>query len=292
MKNAVIFSAVVCGIIFAIPSILMPVSGGDGVYTPLVVKDVNTYAVDQAFLYAQGIKNVAEGNIVPSDPVIFENKPKISFMTPFFPSLVIGVISALLGSVQAAYMLGSFVFPVITFLLVYFFFFMATKNEKLAILTSFSLSLGFNFIATLPINAEVVKFYLSRLFLYPVEHIIYLGRLPHMQFTFMWLMLTLIFLYMALEKNKVLYYFLAGMNLGILFYSYFYYWTSISLAVGLLAIFHILRRDFKKSFRLFAVVAIALVVAAPYLVSLYQIPEGLYKDIGSRIGMESGFEWT
>src|SRR3989338_3333547 len=215
-SREVIFSALLCAVIFSLPNFLMPILRGDGAYTPLLVKDVNTYTVDQAMLYAPGIRDVMDGHLIANDPAIFENKDRLSFLAPVFPTMFLGIMSVITGSVQATFMLGSFVFPFITFILVYFLSYKATKSRNASLLSSFCVSLGFNFIANMPVTADTIRFYLGRLFLNPVEPINYLGRLPHIQFTFILLVISLIFIYLTLERKKVMYAAAGGVMLGVL----------------------------------------------------------------------------
>ncbi len=290
-SREVILSALLCAVIFSLPNFLMPVLRGDGAYTPLLVKDVNTYAVDQTMLYAPGIRDVMDGHLIANDPAIFENKDRLSFLAPLFPTLFLGIMSVLAGSVQATFMLGSFVFPFIAFILVYFLFYEATKSRNASLLSSFCVSLGFNFIANMPVTAETIRFYLGRLFLNPIEPINYLGRLPHIQFTFILLLLSLIFIYLTLERKKVSYAAAGGIMLGVLFYSYFYYWTAILAAVGILFLVSMAKRDFRTAGNMVVISVVGAVLAAPYIANLFVMASSeSYADIGSRLGLESGFE--
>lgn len=287
----VVLCAVLAGIVFLLPHILMPVFRGDALYSPLVVKDVNTYTVDQTFLYAPGMKDVADGYLLVSDPSIYENKGKLSFLSPALPSLVLGIVSYVIG-LEMVFILSSFVFPFIIFMISYFLFHRLTKSVHASITASFLLIFGFNFIATLPSTPQVIEFYFSRLIGHPIEPINYLARLPQIQFTFAMFMASFVFLYIAMEKKTAKYFMIYGISLGFLFYSYFYYWTSMSAAAGILFIMSILKKDYKTAKNLILSTAAAFLVAAPYVIGmLFVIKSAWYSDISSRLGIESIFAW-
>ncbi len=285
----VLIFALLCGILFSLPSILMPVMRNDALYTPLVVKGVNAYTYDQT-MYASSIRDVVDGHYVVRDPVLYESKGNASILIPIFPAVFLGVMSILLGSVQMTYVVGSFIFPLISFLLVYFLFHMASKSRDAAILAALFVMIGFNFVLTPPLTPQNIQFHVNEAILYPINAINYLNRLPAIQFVFVELMIAVILMYLMMERKSAKYAVLCGISIGVLFYSYTYYWVGLAMSGGLLFLWALYRKDMYivKSIAIVAVVAAA--ISLPYwvdLLSFASTPE--YFDVGSRVGMTERF---
>ncbi|MBI2579895.1 MAG: hypothetical protein HYW27_03260 [Candidatus Aenigmarchaeota archaeon] len=266
----------------------MPVLRGDGLYSPLIVKGVFSYAYDQT-MYASAMRDVMDGHLIVRDPVIFENKDKISLSVPLLPTLFLGTTSSFIG-IQWTFIIGSFAFTAATFLLVYFLFFHATQSRKASILAGCFLLIGLNFILTPPFTPRNIIYHVNNYILYPTETLNYFNRLPGIQFVFPMLMVSLIFLYFSLERKKLLYAALCGISVGILAYSYSYYWFALFIAVGILFLRSVYRKDIVSARNLFLIGLIGIAVSVPYLMELANfrsLPE--YSDIMSRLALSERF---
>ncbi|MDI6720814.1 MAG: hypothetical protein QMD85_00385 [Candidatus Aenigmarchaeota archaeon] len=276
------------GIIYLIPHILMPVLRGDNLYSPLVVKGVFAYAYDQT-MYASGIRDVMDGHLVVRDPTIFENKDKVSLTAPLLPTLFLGAVSLLIG-IPWTFIIGSFVFTVVTFLLVYFLFHRVTGSKRASILAGCFILIGLNFILTPPLTLRNITFHVNNYILYPTEALNYFNRLPGIQLVFPMLMMSVIFLYLSMESRKLLYSVLCGISLGILAYSYSYYWLALFIALGILFLHSIYRKDMPLAKNIILIGAIGFVISVPYLMdfaSFRSSPE--YFDMMSRLAASERF---
>lgn len=285
----VILVAALCATIFFLPHILIPLLRGDDLYSPVVVKGVNAYAYDQA-VYASYIKDVTDGHFPVRDPTVWENKEKPSIIVSAFPTLILGLMSIALDSVYMTFIVSSFIFPFLIFLLIYFFVNKATKSRNMGILSACFLMIGFNFIARPPITPGNIYYFFINYILHPVEPLNYLNRLPAVQFNFLFLMASIISLYFVLERKNIKYSILGGVLLGILFYTYIYYWVGLSIAIVLLLLLSICKKDRIQIKNIAFILLIAALMSIPYWLEYYSFKSSsYYYDIVSKIGATEEF---
>lgn len=282
-KWGAILISLVIGLIFGLPHILIPILQDNATeYKPLVVKGVNAQTVDEA-LYASSIREVYDGHIIVRDSQLFEHKNDVGIF-PTFPYLILGYMTHLTGSVENTNIISDFIFPILTFLLLYFFMFRLTRNRYISALCGCAILLrGFMF--------QVLKGYISHSS--HIQHILrpllYPSRLPFTQFTFIILLSAIILLYLFLKERKTIYGISCGIFTGLLFYTYLYHWTFFFSGIGILLLILILKRDYENSKRVLAVIAIGLLISIPYWIDFVKFKSLPYSDdILGRMGLELG----
>lgn len=273
------------GTIFVLPHILIPIfQEGNIVYKPLVVNGVNTQTVDETF-YASNIREVYDGHIIVRDSQLFEHKNDIT-ITPIFPYIILGYMTYLTGSVENTYIISDFIFPLLTFLLVYFLMFRLTKDRYISALCGCAMLLrGFIF--------REIKAYIFNLPQLHIQKILgplgYQSRLPFTQFTFIILISAIVLLYLFLKGRKTIYGVLCGLFMGLLFYTYLYHWTFFFIGIGILFLIFLIKRDYKNSKRVFIVLAIGMLISIPYWIDFAKFKSEPYsEEILGRMDMVSG----
>lgn len=229
-RIAIVLSVLI-GIIFLLPHLLIPLLQDDSKnYSPLVVKGVDARSVDEVF-YAAYVQEAAEGHLLPRSNVLeWKDKSILSHAGAPFPSLILGVLSLFLGGVVNTYIFSYFFFTALSSLLTYIFTYLLTKNKILSLIAPpllfFSPTYMFKFF-----NDQIVQpiSYFSRF--YPV-----LVDFPIFAFT-------LLAIFWLLQKKEWKFALLSGILGGLLFYTYFYYWTFYLVFIGLMCFLYLIKKD-------------------------------------------------
>jgi len=111
----------------------------------------------------------------------------------------------------------------------------------------------------------------------------------HPQFTFIFFILWLIFLWKILSENifrkYIIYNFLLGILVGLLLYMYPYYWTTILAIYGTLIIYKIIKNK-TNIWGLFIFLFSFLITSIPYFLNLHEASLNIfYSETLSRIGL-------
>ncbi len=285
IEGRALFISVLCGLIFVSPHFLISFLQGDGFYTPLVAKGVSGPNVEET-IYASNIRDVYDGHLIVRDSQLFEHKRDANIITPWFPYLLLGMMSKITGSVINTVIIGDFVFSALTFLIVYFFIKKITKNFLVGILSGvtvlfvphlFALTQPQYFLGSInPFNVIQLPYY-------------YIGRLPFTQFTFIFFILAIFATYIALETGKRKFALIAGFLGGLQFYTYIYNLFGFSVGLIILFFVYFFRRDYQGLKQILTIGIVAFAIATPYLIdfiSLIHSPE--YSDFLSKSGVYYG----
>ena len=96
-------------------------------YTPLVTVGTDIHTVDEVF-YAQRIQKAASGVWLVGDRHFYEHRND-AFIYPTFTPFIFGLVTRVLGNIEYLFILADFVFPPLTFLLLYLLLFSVTRNR-------------------------------------------------------------------------------------------------------------------------------------------------------------------
>src|SRR3989344_5451978 len=233
-KSAFIL-ALVIGIIFILPHTLMPILSGND-YSPLVVKGVDARTVDEV-LYAQYLREVMDGHFIAASNV-YEQKQVQTFshIGAPFPSFVLGMIAKLIG-IEYTYYLSLFMFTALSSLLIYALAYKLTQNRLVALMTP-----GLLFFSP----TYMIKFFIDNI----TQPISYFSRFYPVLFDFPVFAAALIFVILMVENKDIKYVMLSGFFGGLLFYTYFYYWTYYGVFLAILALVF-----FKKKENMFRIIS-------------------------------------
>jgi hypothetical protein len=250
--KAAVLTALAVAFIFLLPSIIIPIIE-DASYQPLVVKGVDARTVDEV-LYAQYLREVTDGNFPQSN--VYEEKQEfhISFIGAPVPSYVLGYLTFITGSIKNTYIFSYAFFTFLSTILTYALLFLLIKNKGLS---TFGAALLF-FSPT-----YMLKFMSDKI----TQPISYFSRFFPVLFNYPLFILTLVFLALLIIKRKWVYAVLSGVTGGLLFYTYFYYWTYYSVFIALLTLFYIIKKEKDNALKLFSSGFITLLIGLPLILN-------------------------
>ncbi len=265
-KYSVLIVALLCGFIFSSHHLLSTILLGGAYYTPLVSRDVNFYTLEET-MYASNIRDVYDGHLIVTDSQIYENKDQPNVLTPWFTYFVLGLMAMLTGSVENTFIIGDFVFPALTFLVLYFTINRATQNHLVGILGGVAvLFISYAFALQSP------EFYTQNLIPFNFTRLpYYLGRLPFTEFTFLLLISTILFTYLSIETRKKRFVLIAGLLGGMQFYTYVFNIFAIAIGLVFLFLFYLIRKDLGNAKIIFSIGLIAFLIGLPYIIQFVTI---------------------
>jgi len=225
------------GFIFLLPHLLIPVLQDDSKhYSPLVAKGVDARGVDEVF-YAAYVQEAAEGHLIPRSNILeWKNKLVLSHAGAPFPSLILGIMSWLLGGVVNTYVFSYFFFTAMSSLLIYVFSYLLTKNKTISLLAPPLLFFS---------PTYILKFFNDQI----VQPISYFSRFYPVLVDFPIFAISLLLVFLLLKEQKWKFAVASGILGGLLFYTYFYYWTFYLVFIGLLWGLYLVKKEwvlFKK----------------------------------------------
>lgn len=183
----------------------------------------------------------------------------------FFSESFLGALGKLLLiSVVNLDILMSFLLPVALFILIYILTLRLSDSQSLSILSSAVILLGYHIVTKTPSLLKEV-FYLTYSgplwFLRPVSP----------QFHHIMLILNLIFIYKAIDSKKTYALWISAIILGLLFYTFVYYWTFIYAGLAILFLIFVFKRNFDNLRIIGFIFLLSLILSIPYWVNFYQL---------------------
>ena len=239
-------------------------------YSPVISEDydVNMYYYPRAWSKYLG-RSDGPANLALLNPVLLGFFGKIS------------------GSFGAGIVVANILFPALIFTAVYLLFSEITKRKKLsvfwAVIFIFSPLFAVNFP---PVSLVAAKSFLNS-FLPLWDHGLYFSRWEYPQATYFFYALSLYLIFRAVKLKGTLNISVAGVALGIIFYTYFYDWVYIFISLGVLFLLFLFNRKKDEAKIILSVALIALLVSGFYWINfwrLHSLPQ--FDDIISRMGVE------
>ena len=277
-------------LIFFLPHILIPKFLAGKPYYPLTLAGTPIFSSDELTWPAAEAREVMDGRIFPTDPIVWEHKNAPS-MVAQFPAIIIGLLGKFSGSINQAYLILSFVLPPLVFLSIFFLTFILTKEYLISSLVSIvimTLTRPYQFFP--PLNRTMVEAligYLTNTFIEPVPFEFL--RLPNPLLVFPFFVLTIIFLYLALEKKKAVFAVTGGFLFGLLFYIYFYFWTFVGAGLGIFLISSVVKKDWQRIRLLMIFLFTGGIISLFYWVNFFKFQQYPFKeDVLRRAGIEVG----
>ncbi|GEM_PF-5595757 len=251
-KYAVLLSIII-GLVFLLPHVIIPILQEEAYY-PLVVKGVDARSVDEA-LYAQYVKEVEEGHLIPRSNVYeWKDKLILSHAGAPFPALILGGLTFLTGSVSRTYILSYALFTFLGALLIYALAFNLTKDKVMSLVSIPLLYFS---------PTYILKFFSDKI----VQPISYFSRFYPVLFDFPILATTFLLLFYLIKKQKWRYAIFSGILGGLLFYTYFYYWTFYVVFIISLFIFYLIKKEWSIVKKLFVSGIISVVIGAIFFLN-------------------------
>lgn len=265
-KPALVISLLI-GLIFILPHFLIPsFLKSFKKYNPLILNPLKgQIAFEETYTYLPATQEVLEGRF-PRDSYIFEYKDMFSpFIGETFSSLVMATLTKIFSSITLAFTIADFLFPLLIFLVLYFLMLDITKDKLLSIVVGATILFVPEFFAAIPYPKALWKYFFN----FRANQFLFFSRNFHPQLSFLIWFIALYFLYKALRSDKKRFVFLAGLFLGLLFYTYLFYWTFTWFSFVILFIFLWLINDFKLFRKMFFIGLLGLMIGSFYLFNLY-----------------------
>ena len=293
----VVLLTIVVGMLYALPQFLIAKEVKDD--GNAFILSQFTYLHDGGDAYIQYAREVVDGHFPPSD-LFFDYKNSNIF--PPLPPLLLASLIFLFKDVSVAYIIASFLFSSILFLMFFFLGWLVfEKNKFLSIfmglvgtLTPIAIHLPHAFLSfdnfsniILKNFYPAVKTFLPNLFLaridYPlITHLIYLPAI--IMFFVFW------------HKPKFTTGILTGFLAGLLFYTYFHKWVYWVIVIGLASLYLFIFKRSNKQILLKWMILIGtmLLVSIPYFINYLRYNSLLgAQDQILRLQLEIGrnFNW-
>lgn len=274
-----LFFACLVGWLTVAPSVSAPLKIGEA------YKGVPFFYVDDEDYYLARMQEIVDGHWPVGSPFFYEYK-NTQPLQPATGEYVFYVLPAKVFqiSLQQFLVVSKFIYPALLFLLVYCLVLLMmreaeSRSGKLTSITAGLLvTLGYQFVAF----DTAVSFFQgkeiamdSSVWTRPVNPIT--GGIL--------LFLFLIFAWKLLTDSRRFLWIPAGLVLGLMHFYFFSWGVGLSI-VAVLALFHLLKKDFGKIKKLMLVVLVSLLVSAPFWLSLAQsFSEGGGDGVAKRQGM-------
>jgi len=251
-----VFLAVLTGFIFSFPQFHYRLSLGDdyqGIYR--VINDDEPYYMTRA-------QDIVDGHYFLSNSLLYEHKNGMS-MQFFLPDLILAMPAKILGiGVYPLYHFYDFLLPLIGIFLTYFVFLKITENKNLSLLGSSSM--------------------------YLVHYVFLFNRPISPQFNFLFVLtLTLILLKIFKDgEHGRKWWILAGMNYGVIFYIYTYFWTYMSTVIFLLLLYFLIKKKKIEAVTTAKIFFLGIGIGLPYFYQTYMATKlPVFEESVRRLGM-------
>lgn len=269
-KGAILVSLLI-GFIFLLPYLLIPsLQDQTQNFSPLVAKGVDARSVDEV-LYAAYVQEVAEGHLIPRSNVLeWKDQLILSHAGAPFPSLILGIISILVGGVVNTYILSYFLFTALSSALIYALSYLLTKNKTLSLIAPPLLFFS---------PTYMLKFFHDQI----TQPVSYFSRFYPVLVDFPIFAFTLIFVFLLLKENRWKFAVLSGILGGLLFYTYFYYWTFYVVLIGLLWVWYLIKKEFNLFKKITASGFITIIIGSTFFFNSWRTVQN-QAEILQRLG--------
>src|SRR3989344_725939 len=273
---------------------LMPVFLDDpgSAYLPLTVSSYS----DVAMFYGPRANAVYWGEFRVGDMYLAEYRGGPALL-PMLNPLILGWLGRIFGGTKNGFIAADFLFPPLIFIALYFLAQEITGERVFSTLFAsvfiFSPKL---FLYIPPLSLSAIKEFLVNFIpiLAPPEAL-YFERFEYPKLTFLFYALAFYFTLCALKRREKTSIYLAGINFGILFYTYLYDWVYFFTGLGIMFACFMVMRDYDEMKITAKIEGIGLVISVFYWINFFQLNSLLqYHDIFLRIGAEIShrFRWA
>lgn len=285
---AAIFIGVAVGLVYVSHHFFIPrfLRSPDVVYYP-ITKQAH---YDEATFYALRANAAYRGPWISGDSSLAEYAGSPAILSIISP-VIMGGLGRVLGSLQSAFVVSDFLFPAFIFFLLYFLFWELTGRTVPSLLFAtlfiFSPKIGLYLPPVSALNAR--ELLLSFLPFLAGHGRLYFSEIEEPKITFLFLIACVYLVVRALQRKETATTVGAGISFGLLFYTYFYDWVSVGIALAALAFMCLLQRDFSSVKKLALMGCVGAFTSSGYwfnFFSLHRLPQ--YQDIFSEVGIEIG----
>lgn len=246
-------------------------------YRYLGVEKTDAVAMEETYTYAPRVREIMDKNqIFVRDPYVFENKNKPSpFLGETFPAYLIAFLAKIFDSVENAFIAADFLFPALIFLVIFMFIYRVANNYFAALAGAGVTVFMRDLFLMVPYPRAIGNylFFIGK----PVE-LVPFSRAFHPEVSFLIFLLFIIFVYLAYAGGKRYALVLGACTLGLLFYTYVFYWTTAVMALIFLAGLSLMHKDAPQLKKLGLMFLIAAFIGSYYfynMLSFRLLPEAV-----------------
>ena len=230
---------------------------------------------------------IERGHSITTGDLFTKEFENTSGITPNISIFIIKSFSFLFGGIRNAFIILNFLMPMIYIFLIFIFFRIVLKINYTS-----SLLAGVLMLTLTDITNSVFNFHFNNIFnaffnfaggKYQYS---YFGRLPHIQISFVFILLFLMIFTLSILKRKIILFVTAGLLYGLLFYVYFYYWVYVTIFLGVFIFISLFRKNKKDLIGSIVVLFTGIAIGSYYMylyVHLHSLP--VYKDYILKLGI-------
>lgn len=257
--------------------------GSGDVYHPL------TFASDgDMAIYGIRANAVYGGQWIAGDISVAESRSSPAVL-PILNPIMIGGLGRLVGSLERAFIFSDFLFPPMIFIALYFLAFELTGARALSIFfASVFIFIPKVILPIPPVTPELFKVFINNI-LPDVNNGLYFSRFEYPKVTFLFYALAFYFTLRAIRRDEKWAVWFAGINFGLLFYTYLYDWVYFFIGVSMMSAMFIFSGRYRDAANLARIIGLGFLISVPYWLNflfLHQLPN--YSDFPARIGVEIG----
>jgi len=274
------------GCIYASHHFLIPrlIAGGQYIYNPLPPSEYG----DETLLYGPRAYAAFEDFRVRGDFSLAEYTTSPALL-PILNPLLLGGLGKMFGSFTAGVIASDMLFPSLIFLILYFLMHEIGVSTGASLLFSLIFIIVPKFGVSLPPLSSIHISTLSQL-LFPYltkSDVLFFSQFDEPKLTFLFFAFSVYAIIRALKRQDNPHMILAGISLGVLFYTYLYDWATMLTSLTLMAVFFLWKKDYRRFKQIGMIAGVGIVVSAYYWINLFHLAHLMqHKDIIARLGGE------
>ncbi len=294
-----IILAVAIGLVVGLPHILIPGIIAPGKYDPLQLNSDSggsSITMEEVYTYVPEVREILEGKFWVTDTQVAEyNGQPTPFVGETGLAWIMAGLAKLTGSIQNAFMVADFIFPAVTFLLVYAIVWLFTKSQVISATAGTVLVVWPELLVLFPYPNALIS---AAKAAFDPRDFLFISRNFHPQLSlpaYLFAFLCLLRLGLGKPRPSLLRLIFAGLVIGFLFYTYIFNWTSFIfgfLIFGLFAVCETFHREVSQTSRyrflkhLLIIAATAAILALPYFLQTWQFRQsGLAADFFTKLSL-------
>ncbi|MDP3779270.1 MAG: hypothetical protein Q8R30_04485 [bacterium] len=276
---------IVVGCIYASHHFFVPrLLPAGSVYDPLPRGEYG----DETLLYGPRAHSVFQDFGIRGDFSLAEY-PTSPALLPILNPLLLGGLGKIFGSFGAGVIASDFLFPSLTFLILYFLVQEVGVGIGASLLFSLIFIIAPKFgISIPPFSAAHMSALKQVLFPYLTKSdVLFFSQFDEPKLTFLFFAFSVYAIVRALKRRGRGNTILAGISFGVLFYTYLYDWATVLTSLVLMAIFFFWKKDYRRLKQIGIIAGVGILVSGYYWINLFRLANlAGHKDIVARLGGE------
>ena len=294
-----IILAVAIGLIVGLPHILIPKIISPAKYDPLQFNSDSggsSITMEEVYTYVPEIKETLEGKFWVTDTQVAEyNGQPTPFVGETGLAWVMAGLAKITGSIQNAFIVADFIFPAVTFLLVYAIVWLFTRSQVVSAAAGTVLVVWPELLVLFPYPNALISAVKSA---FDPRDFLFISRNFHPQLSlpgYLFAFYCLLRPGLGLPRPGLLRLIISGLVIGFLFYTYIFNWTAFGLGfvifLAAICTLTVLKRSDLAAarsdlMRLLVIIIVAGLIALPYFLQVSHFRQsGLVVDFFTKLSL-------